>query len=56
MTYEEALNIKFEGRTLKEIYKTERQFIRLIYEEKGTPEVKRAIEIIEAYLEALKRK
>lgn len=56
MTYEEALEIKFEGRTLKEIYKTERQYIRLIYEEKGTPEVKRAIEIIEAYLEALKRK
>ena len=56
MTYEEALEIKFEGRTLKEIYKTERQYIRLIYEEKGTPEVKRAIEIIEAYLETLKRK
>lgn len=56
MTYEEALETKFEGRTLKEIYRTERQYIRLIYEEKGTPEVKQAITIIEAYLADLRAK
>ncbi len=49
MTYEQALEIKFEGRTLKEIYKTEHEFVSIAYEQ-GTDEVKRAITVIEAFL------
>ena len=49
MTYEQALEIKFEGRTLKEIYKTEREFVSIAYEQ-GTDEVKQAITVIEAFL------
>lgn len=53
MTYEQALEVVHEGRTLKEIYKTERQYIPHVFET-GTNEVKQAISIIEAYLQSLK--
>lgn len=49
MTYEQALEVKHEGRTLKEIYKTEREFVSIAYEQ-GTDEVKQAITVIEAFL------
>lgn len=53
MTYEQALEVVHEGRTLKEIYKTERQYIPHVFET-GTNEVKQAITIIQAYLQSLK--
>lgn len=49
ITYEQALEVKHEGRTLKEIYKTEREFVSIAYEQ-GTDEVKQAITVIEAFL------
>ena len=55
MTYEQALETKHEGRTLKEIYKNERKIIPTVYEI-GTNEVKQAITIIEACLSELKAK
>lgn len=53
MTYEQALEVKHEGRTLKEIYKNERKYIPTAYE-LGSDEVKQAITIIEAYLAEIK--
>ena len=49
MTYEQALEVKHEGRTLREIYKSDRAYIQIVYEQ-GTEEVKKAITVIEAYL------
>lgn len=49
MTYEQALEVKCEGRTLREIYKSERAYVQTAYEI-GSDEVKQAINIIEAYL------
>ena len=49
MTYEQALEIKHEGRTLREIYKSDRAYVQIVYEQ-GTEEVKKAITVIEAYL------
>ncbi len=54
MTYEQALEVVHEGRTLKEIYKTERQYIPYVFET-GTNEVKQAIAIIEEVIKANKR-
>ena len=58
MTYEEALNYMIDcklhfGKTLKDVYKTDRQSIQNIYN-MGSTKLKRAIEIIEA--EILKSK
>lgn len=49
MTYEQALEVKCEGRTLREIYKSERAYVQTAYEI-GSVEVKQAINVIEAYL------
>jgi hypothetical protein len=49
MTYQEALEVTYGTRTLKEIYKTEREHISVVYE-LGSDKVKQAITIIEAYL------
>lgn len=54
MTYKEALLVQFEGRTLHEIYKTDgRKHISTVYE-LADDNVKRAIEIIEAYITSSK--
>lgn len=47
MTYEQALEMKVGTRTLREIYKTERAYIEVAYEQ-GSEEIKQAITIIEA--------
>ena len=53
MTYKEALLVQFEGRTLHEIYKTDRKHIADIYE-MADANVKKAIEIIEAFIQSQK--
>jgi hypothetical protein len=54
MTYKEALLVQFEGRTLHEIYKTDgRKHISTVYE-LADDNVKRAIEIIEAFITSSK--
>ena len=53
MTYKEALLVQFEGRTLLEIYKTDRKHIADIYE-MADANVKKAIEIIEAFISSKK--
>lgn len=58
MTYEEALNHKVEvtslaGMTLKEVYKTDRASIKVIYEQ-GCTKTKKAIDIIQAEIKKAK--
>lgn len=55
MTYAEALEVKVGSRTLREIYKTERAYIEVAYEQ-GDDTVKQAINIIEAYIAQSKKK
>lgn len=47
MTYEKALDVMYQGRKLRDIYKKDRAFIPEIYKT-CTLEVKRAIDLIEA--------
>lgn len=47
MTFEQALNVTFGSRTLREIYKTERAYVEVAYEQ-GDETVRKAISIIEA--------
>lgn len=58
MTYDEALNHVVEvtslaGKTLKEVYKTERAMIPIIYEQ-GAAKTKKAIDIIQAEIKKAK--
>lgn len=53
MTYKEALLVQFKGRTLHEIYKTDRKHVADIYE-MADANVKKAIEIIEAFITSKK--
>ena len=55
ITYAEALKMTFEGRTLQEIYKSERAYIPTVYD-MGDESIKQAITIIEAYLADLRAK
>ena len=55
ITYEQALEVVYEGRTLKEIYKAERNYVSTVYE-LGSEEIKEAITVIEAYLAQFKAK
>lgn len=49
LTYEQSLNMMYNGKALRDIYKSERGSIREIYNDVNTPvEVKEAINIIEA--------
>jgi hypothetical protein len=49
LTYEQSLNMVYNGKALRDIYKTDRKAIQDIYNDVNTPvEVKEAIKVIEA--------
>lgn len=56
-TYEQALDMKFGGKALRDIYKEDRKSIQAIFESPDTaPELKEAIRVIEAEISKAKAK